>query len=128
MSTRRQVIERALSEERGRLWADLDAALDENVAHDSRRVRDLVGRIRFACEALGYVTPWTEVPIRSLLWLELVETIPEWGLYPILPDWQDLLAITAADCDFHPITEEAFDYRLGTTYTLYELAEGDPDA
>lgn len=128
MSTRRQIIERCLAEERVSLWADLDRRLAANEFHDSPAIRDLVGRIRLACEALGYCTPWTDVPIRSLLWLELVETIPEWALHPVLPDWQDLLVVAAGEPDFHPITEEALGFRLAPSYPLNELIEGDPDA
>ena len=127
MSTRRQVIERCLVDERIALWADLDRVLASANNQTTREIRDLVGRIRLACEALGYNTPWTDVPVRSLLWLELVETIPEWGLHPVLPDWQDLLAITAGDPDFHPISDLAYEFRLGTSYPLNELTEGDHD-
>lgn len=111
MSTRRQILEAALAAERVALWRDLDAALTHGADPLSNRVGDLVGRIRHTCEALGYCTEWSTVPVESLWWWRLVETIPDYGLFPVVSHWFDLLVAIGAETDppFHPVTDEAVD-------------------
>lgn len=119
-------MEQALRTERAELWLDLDRHLaDHDVA--SSRVADAIARIRRCCEALGYPSDWRDIPLRSLGWWEIVETMPTESIEPRAPDWQDLLAATADDeIEYHLVTREAIDlYGLIGNYPMLTLTQGD---
>lgn len=87
MPTRRKMMEDALCLERTRLWRDLhDQAESDPWSH---ACMNLVGRIRDASMALGYPTPWLDVPPEMLNWYAHIENIPPL-IYAEPVDWRDV--------------------------------------
>lgn len=87
MPTRRQLIEDALCRERVALWQDLHEAAERDPW--SLDCMALVDRIRGASIALGYPTPWLDVPQEMLLWYAHLEHIPP-DIYVEKIDWNDV--------------------------------------
>lgn len=83
VGTRRQILEAALAAERIWMWQDFHEAWGRG---DEDQMIFLAHRIRFACEALGYVTEWTAVPEEMLYHYEAVETV--WRLSLVAQRWE----------------------------------------
>lgn len=110
------------------LWSDLSHAIPRS--HPlSGNIEGLIRRIRACCEALGYPTDWHTIPIVTLGWWELVETIPGASIEPRPADWDDLLAtLTSAECEFQEVPDEALAaYGSKRSYPMMRLTQGDHD-
>lgn len=82
---RRQVLEDALVAERTSLWEDVHEFLG-----DWAMILRLSWRIRLISEALGYPTPWKSIPEVMLVYYELIESVPQLGIYAQAWDRDDL--------------------------------------
>lgn len=128
MPTRRQVLESCLVLERQDLWADLDQLIgDEDIEPDSTSISKLIARIRRTGEALGYPSPWGDIPCTSLGWHALVETDPVNSIYVAPPPWQELLVITETN-QLHPVPFVAIEaHAPDGKYHIHYALPGDPD-
>lgn len=127
MSTRRQHLEDCLVLERQDLWADLDALLADNTDVTSTPIGRVIGRIRRIGEALGYPSPWDDIPYASLGWHALVETQPLHAIDVIPPPWQELMLITETH-QLHPVPYEALEAHALDRTSHRHLDPGDPHA
>lgn len=128
MPTRRQVLETCLVAERQDLWTELDLLIaDDDTEPDATSITNLITRIRRAGEALGYSTPWEDIPVPSLGWHALVETDPTNSIYVTPPPWPELLVITETT-KLHGVPFEAvLAHGLDGKYHVHYALPGDPD-
>lgn len=127
MSTHRQILEAALTEERVHLWADLSERLRVKEPIGGDNINRLISRIRRCCEALATTTDWRKIPMATLAWWELVETIPEIALEPRPLDWPDFYSyLTDPAIEFQEVRDEAiWLYGLASNYPIIEAIRGD---
>ena len=128
MPTRRQVLEAELVEQRKMLWSDLSYNIGRS--HPlSNAVSGVIDRIRACCVALGYPSDWHTIPVVTLGWWELVETIPDASIEPRPTDWPDLLAyLTDSETVFQEVPDEAITaYGSKRSYPMMKLTQGDRD-
>lgn len=128
MPTRRMVLEQALVDERAMLWSDLGHAIGRSHPLSSA-VSGKIERIRACCVALGYPSDWRTIPIVTLGWWELVETIPAAGIEPRPTDWDELLSmLTNSEYEFQEVPDEAIAaYGSKRSYPMMRLTQGDHD-
>lgn len=128
MSTRRQILEAELVEQRKMLWSDLSYNIGRS--HPlSGNISGTIERIRACCTALGYPSDWRTIPIVTLGWWELVETIPEASIEPRPTDWDELLStLTSSEYQFQEVPDEAITaYGSKRSYPMMRLTQGDRD-
>lgn len=128
MSTRRQILEAELVEQRKMLWSDLSYNIGRSHPLSSA-VSGVIERIRACCTALGYPSDWRTIPVVTLGWWELVETIPEASIEPRPKDWDELLStLTSGEYQFQEVPDEAIAaYGSKRSYPMMRLTQGDHD-
>lgn len=128
MSTRRQILEAELVEQRKMLWFDLSYNIGRSHPLSSA-VSGVIERIRACCTALGYPSDWRTIPIVTLGWWELVETIPEASIEPRPTDWDELLStLTSGEYQFQEVPDEAITaYGSKRSYLMMRLTQGGRD-